>query len=186
MLSRPDRMDTSDGARGEDRACSDRSTSAGEDIEGSRQTMMGSPGQVLGRSFSSEFPVDGAGKLDRSSRRVRKDRAEHQTVVVAEVGGDYGRAERVDVRDRAAGHLDADKQLLLQASRLLGRPAAPVVGGQILTQPNDQLGFDGREPGREDPDFGWEWVLVAKLTLLTPDGADQPVRIPAVRRSGAM
>ena len=52
MLPRPDRMYTGDGARGEDHARSDWLTSAGEDIQGSRQTMMNSPGQVLGRSFS--------------------------------------------------------------------------------------------------------------------------------------
>jgi hypothetical protein len=129
MLPQPDRMYPGDGARGEDRACSDRSTSAGEDIQGSGQTMMNSPRQVPGRSFSQELPVDVTSKLDWSlTRPVRKNGAEHQTVVVSEVGSDHCGAERVDVRDRAAGHLDADQQLLLQIARLLGRPAAPVMG----------------------------------------------------------
>ena len=131
MLPRPDRMYTGDGARGEDHARSDRVTSAGEDIQGSRQAMMNSPGHVLGRSFSHELPVDVTGKLDRSSTGpVREDRAEHQTVVVPEVGGDHCRAERVDVRDRAAGHLDADQQMLLQVRRLLGRPISVIVEGR--------------------------------------------------------
>jgi hypothetical protein len=126
MLPRPDRMYAGDGACGEDRACSDRSTSAGEDIQGSGQTMMNPTWQVLGRSFSQELPVDVTSKLDRSSARlVRNDRAEHQTVVVPEVGSDHCRAERVDFRDRAAGDLDADQQMLLQVRRLLGSPAAP-------------------------------------------------------------
>lgn len=78
MLPRPDRMYAGDGARGEHHARSDYLTSAGEAIEGSRQAMMNPPGQVLGRSFSDELPVDVTGKLDRSSTRpVRKDRAEH-------------------------------------------------------------------------------------------------------------
>src|SRR6476659_11116027 len=99
-------MYTGDGARGEDHVCSDRLPSTGEDIQGTRQTMMNPPGQVYFRSFSYELPVDVTSKLDRSSTRpVRKDRAEHQTVVVAEVGGDHCRPERVDVRDRAARHL---------------------------------------------------------------------------------
>src|SRR4029450_11277463 len=110
MLPRPDRMYTGDGARGEDHACSDGFMSVEQDIQGSRQAVMNSPGQVLGRSFSYELPVDVTGELDRSrARPVREDRAEHQTVVVPEVGGDHCRAERVDVRDRAAGHLDADQ-----------------------------------------------------------------------------
>jgi hypothetical protein len=178
MLPRPDRMYTGDGARGEDHACSDRLTSAGEDIQGSRQAMMNSTGQVLGRSFSHELPVDVTSKLDRSSTRpVRKDRAEHQTVVVPEVGGDHCRAERVDVRDRAAGHLDADQQMLLQVRHLLGRPVSLIVRGQIMTQPNDQLCFHGREPGREDTDLDCGDVLLAKVILLTPNWPDQPVRI---------
>ena len=154
MLPRPDRMYTGDGARGEDHACSDRVAPAGEDIQGSRQAMMNSPRQVFGRSFSQEMPVDVRSKLDRSSTGpVGKDRAKHQTVVVPEVGGDHCRAERVDVRDRAAGHLDADQQMLLQLRDLLGRPVSLIAGGQIMTQPNDQLCFDGGEPGREDTDF---------------------------------
>ena len=47
-----------------------------------------------------------------------------------------------------------------------------------MTQPNDQLCFHGREPGREDTDLGWGYALLAKVILLTPDWADQPVRIP--------
>jgi hypothetical protein len=86
-------MDPGDGACGEDRARSDRSTSTGEDIQGSGQTMMNPTWQVLGRSFSQELPVDVTSKLDRSSARlVRNDRAEHQTVVVPEVGSDHCRA----------------------------------------------------------------------------------------------
>ena len=126
MLSRPDRMYTGDGTRGEDHACSDRLTAAGEDIQGNRQTTMNPPGQVLDRSFSHKIPVDVTSKLDRSSTRpVRKNRAEHQTVVVPEVGGDHCRAERVDFRDRAAGHLDADQQMLLQVRRLFGPSSRP-------------------------------------------------------------
>ena len=124
MLPRADRMYAGDGACGEDHACSDRLTSAGEDIQGSRQTMMNPPGQVLGRPFSHELPVDVTSNLGRSSTRpVRNDRAEHQTVVVPEVGGDHCGAERVDVRDRAAGHLDADQQMLLGVdARHIGEP----------------------------------------------------------------
>ena len=78
MLPRPDRMYAANGARGEDHARSDRLTSAGEDIQGSGEAMMNPPGQVLGRSFSDELPVDVTGKLDRSSTKpARKDRAEH-------------------------------------------------------------------------------------------------------------
>src|SRR5512133_2150523 len=179
MLPRPDRMYPGDGACGEDRACLDRSTPAGEDIQGSGQAVMNPPGQVLGRSFSQELPVDVTSKLDRSSTRlVRKDRAEHQTVVVAEVGSDHCRAERVDFRDRAAGHLHAYQQMLLQVRRRLGGPAAPVAGRQILTEPNDQLCFHGCEPCHEDTDLGYGDVLLAKVILLTPDWADQSVRIP--------
>ena len=47
-----------------------------------------------------------------------------------------------------------------------------------MTQPNDQLCFHSREPGREDTDLGWGYALLALVILLTPDGADQPVRIP--------
>ena len=189
MLPRPDRMYTGDGASGEHHACSDRLTSAGEDIQGSRQTMMNPAGQVVRRSFSDELPVDVTGKLDRrSTRPVRKDRAEHQTVVIPEVGGYHYRAERVDVRDRAAGHLDADQQMLLKARRLVGRPAAVIVGRRILPEPNDQLCFYGCEPRREDTDLGCGYLLITLVTLLAPDGTDQSVRIPVgalVRRDVA-
>jgi hypothetical protein len=84
-------MYTGDGARGEDHAGSHRLSPAGEDIQGSRQTMMNSPRQVLGRSFSHELPVDVTGKLHRSpTRPVRKDRAEHQTVGGAPPGTGSG------------------------------------------------------------------------------------------------
>src|SRR5215207_784206 len=53
-----------------------------------------------------------------------------------------------------------------------------MVVGQILPQPNDELGFHGREPGREDADLGWGSLILAVVALLTPDRADQPVRVP--------
>src|SRR5215211_1413861 len=106
-------MYAGDGARCEDHACSHRLSSAGEEIQGSRQTRMNSPRQVLGRSFSHQLPVEVTDKLDRNATRlVSKDRAEDQTIVVSKVGGNHCWSECVDVRDRAAGHLDADKQTL--------------------------------------------------------------------------
>jgi hypothetical protein len=60
----------------------------------------------------------------------------------------------------------------------IGLLAAPVVGRQILTQPNDQLCFHGCESRDEDTDLGYGHVLLAKVILLTPDWADQSVRIP--------
>jgi hypothetical protein len=62
-------MYTGDGACGEDHARPHRLTPAGEDIQGSRQTMMNSPRQLLGRSFSHKLPVDVTGKLDRGPAR---------------------------------------------------------------------------------------------------------------------
>ena len=74
MLSRLDRMDAGDGARGEDHARADRVTPDGEDIQRSRQAMMNPPGQVLGGSFSHEVLVDVTGKLDcRPTRPVGKE-----------------------------------------------------------------------------------------------------------------
>jgi hypothetical protein len=62
------------------------------------------------------------------------------------------------------------------------------VSRQILTQPNNKLCFHGREPGRENTDLGCGYLLLAKVILLTPDWADQAVRIPGrtpVRRNVA-
>src|SRR5215210_2682565 len=67
--------------------------------------------------------------------------------------------------------------MLLQASRLFGCPAVPMVVRQILPQPNDELGFHGREPGREDADLDRGSLLLAMVTLLSPDWADKPVRV---------
>ena len=182
-------MDAGDGASGEDHARSYRLTSADEDVQRGRQAVVHSARQVVGRPFADEFPVDVEVELDRRTiRSVGQDRTEHQTVVVPEVGGDDRRAERVDVRDRAAGHLDADQQLLLQVRGLRGGPTALVVGGQILTEPNDQFGLHGREPGLEDPDLDGGFVLLAELELPRPDRSDQSIRIPGltpVRRDEA-
>ena len=69
-LPRPDRMYTGDGARREDHARSHRSTPAGKDIQGSRQTMVYSTRQVLGGPFSHKLPVtcSAAGVLISTSR----------------------------------------------------------------------------------------------------------------------
>jgi hypothetical protein len=163
-LAHPDRMDTGDGAGGEDHARAHRLTPADQDIQGGSQAMMDATGQVRAGSFPDELVVDVQGQRHRRfTGLVRQHGAEHQSVVVPEVGGDHRGAERVDVRDRAAGHLDADEQLLLQARRRLGRPVALGMGGQVTTDPDDQFGFHGGESGGEDADLGGRGLVLGEL-----------------------
>ena len=76
-----------DGARGKDHARPDRLAPA-EDIQRSRQAMMNSPGRFAADLSPNELSVDVTGKLDWSpTRPIGKDRAEHKTIVVAEIGG---------------------------------------------------------------------------------------------------
>ena len=188
MLPRPDRMYAGDGAGGEDHACSDRLTSAGEDIQGSRQAVMNSAGQVVGGSFSHEFPVDVAGELDRTppGRSARTEPSTRPLLLPKSAAITVGPRELMSGIGLLATSMPTSSCCSRSAASSAVQP--PVVGGQILTQPNDQLCFHGREPGREDPDLGWGYVLLAEVILPTPDGPDQPVRIPGrapVRRDVA-
>jgi hypothetical protein len=67
--------------------------------------------------------------------------------------------------------------LLVQLCHVLGGPAAVGGRGQILLEPDHQLGFHGCESGGEDPDLDRKLVVIAPVTSLTPDGADEPVRV---------
>jgi len=75
--------------------------------------------------------------------------------------------------------------MLLQLRRVVASPATPLVGGQIVLEPDDEFCFHGREPGREHADLDRR-LLHALVTLLTPDRPDSRSGSPSFRRSAEM
>lgn len=140
--------------------------------------------EILRRARTDECPVDVTGELDGNvDLWIREDGTDHQTVVVPEGGRDHRRSERVDVGDGAAGHLDAEQQLLLESCRPVCGPTTLRSVGQILLEPDHELRLHRSEPGPEDGHLDRGSGFSDLVALPAPDRPDQPVKLLPARRA---
>src|SRR4051812_21456166 len=111
--------------------------------------------------------------LEAARSPVRNLRADHQTIIVAEIGDDGDRAELVDRTQRRACDLDSDMDRIDQVGRL-GEREIRLAGGRRRANAKQEFGFAGGESFREDRHF--DGAAVRGRVGAGEDRAAEPVR----------